>query len=86
MILCVWTAVHLNIPGSNEGTKQRVLRKFGWLLLALLAPEIVAWNAWEQRRIARKLRDDLVKALETGRSSPPNLHFLRLEVWDGAQS
>lgn len=45
MLLCVWTAVHLNIspPGAFWSPK---LRKLGWLILALLAPEIVAYTAW----------------------------------------
>ena len=45
MLLCVWTAVHLNIspPGTVWGPR---LRKVGWLVLALLAPEMVAYTAW----------------------------------------
>jgi hypothetical protein len=66
MILCVWTAVHLNIPEPNGGTKQSLLRKPGWLLMALLAPEIVAWNAWGQRRIARELANNFIEAFEPG--------------------
>lgn len=64
MILCVWTAVHLNIPERSGTTNQKFLRKPGWLLLALLAPEIVAWNAWEQRQIARELKNDFIKAFD----------------------
>lgn len=64
MILCVWTAVHLNIPEHNGGMKQSFLRKPGWLLMALLAPEIVAFNAWQQRRIARELTNDFIEAFE----------------------
>lgn len=45
MLLCVWTAVHLNVPppGDRWGL---YLRKIGWLILALLAPELVASTAW----------------------------------------
>ena len=45
ILLCVWTAVHLNVPppGSFWGPR---LRKVGWLILALLAPEMVAYTAW----------------------------------------
>lgn len=45
LLLCVWTAVHLNIspPGSFW---RPFLRKVGWLILALLAPEVVAYTAW----------------------------------------
>jgi hypothetical protein len=95
MFLCVWTAVHLNIPDRNGGTKQNFLRKPGWLLLALLAPEIVAWNAWEQRRIARELTNAFVEALGPGQPSTPGWfrrawksmerYFTGSKVWIGAQ-
>ena len=45
MLLCVWTAVHLNVsPPGNVWTPR--LRKVGWMILALLAPELVAYTAW----------------------------------------
>jgi hypothetical protein len=40
MGLCVWTAIHLNLP-ENKKTTQQYWRKLGWLVLGLLAPEIV---------------------------------------------
>ena len=48
MLLCVWTAVHLNVspPGSVWVPR---LRKVGWLVLALLAPEMIAFTAWYVR-------------------------------------
>jgi hypothetical protein len=77
LILCAWTAVHLNIP-EQPNSKERpylrkakwlskflpkphilvpVLRKAGWLVLGLLAPELVAFTAWyqyvEAKRTAR---------------------------------
>ena len=45
MLLCVWTAVHLNISPPGSVWKPR-LRKVGWLILALLAPEMIAYTAW----------------------------------------
>lgn len=45
MFLCVWSAVHLNVPPPGEVWKPR-LRKLGWLILTLLAPEMVAYTAW----------------------------------------
>ena len=41
MGLCVWTAVHLNVPGHHK-TRQQILRKAGWLIMGLLAPELVS--------------------------------------------
>jgi len=40
MILCVWTAVHLNIPDHNKANAQ-MWRKLGWMITALFAPEYV---------------------------------------------
>ena len=48
MLLCVWTAVHLNVSPRGSVWRPR-LRKVGWLVLALLAPEMVAYTAWYVR-------------------------------------
>ena len=45
MLLCVWTAVHLNVSPPGKVWESR-LRKVGWMILALLAPELVAYTAW----------------------------------------
>ena len=45
MLLCVWTAVHLNISPPESFWSPK-LRKVGWLILALIAPEMVAYTAW----------------------------------------
>jgi hypothetical protein len=44
--LCVWQAVHLNIPPPGEPKYKQTLRRFGWLILAVIAPELVAATAW----------------------------------------
>ena len=63
--LCVWTAVHLNIPvpipsPDNRPLKIRIWRNYycrraRWVLLGLLAPELVVYTAWMQWESARKL-------------------------------
>lgn len=40
LFLCVWSALHLNIPAKTTFTS-KVLRRTQWLVLALLAPELV---------------------------------------------
>jgi hypothetical protein len=54
MSLCIWTLLHLNLPGHKRRRLQN-LRKLCWMVLGLLAPELVVWNALEQRRIVRQL-------------------------------
>ena len=41
LVLCVWTVVHLNIP-EHRMAKRQVLHKLKWLLMALMAPEVVS--------------------------------------------
>jgi hypothetical protein len=53
--LCLWTALHLNIPRHKEGVWRPKLRKVAWLLLGLLAPKMLAYTAWYQHRAAHKL-------------------------------
>jgi hypothetical protein len=59
--LCVWTAVHLNIPEKlDKGLplreriwKNYYCRRARWVLLGLLAPELVVYTAWMQWESAR---------------------------------
>ena len=44
--LCVWQAVHMNIPPPSERPYKQTLRRIGFVILALIAPEVVALNAW----------------------------------------
>ena len=38
--LCVWTAIHLNVP-EHGGYWPQIRRKIGWMILGFLAPELV---------------------------------------------
>jgi hypothetical protein len=59
--LCVWTALHLNLKEHDDPTFLRISyqtwRKAGWLLIGLLAPEMVVYTAWFQRSRAKWFRD-----------------------------
>ncbi|KAK4196854.1 hypothetical protein QBC40DRAFT_312562 [Triangularia verruculosa] len=65
--LCVWTSVHVNIDGLPAGGQQsrkwwnplgwttwQQRRKLGCMVFAFFAPEIVAFTAWEQWKMAKK--------------------------------
>jgi hypothetical protein len=43
MFLCVWSALHLNIPARTQW-RARAGRRATWLLFALLAPELVSYS------------------------------------------
>lgn len=57
--LCLWTAIHMNVPPLKSGFLSRLLRKSGWVLFGFLAPELVAFAAFQQFREARKLSDEV---------------------------
>jgi hypothetical protein len=53
LALCVYTAVHLNVPPSDSKFSH-ILRKTKWALIALIAPELVLYTAWHQWYQARE--------------------------------
>lgn len=71
IFLCVWTAVHLNLPLRTEAeqrwyAKRQLWRKIGWLILTLLAPDMAIYTAWSQRREAIRLKNLRIKAEKRG--------------------
>jgi hypothetical protein len=68
IFLCVWRAIHLNVPSPNEPPYKQILRRIGWSILAVIAPEVVALNAWLQYREARRL----MEYVNYKRGMPPN--------------
>ncbi|KAF7947965.1 hypothetical protein EAE96_009035 [Botrytis aclada] len=61
---CVYTAIHLNIPPTGEKAYFGWARKAKWVMIALLAPEIVAYTAFEQYYLGRKFLKKLVSQEE----------------------
>ena len=55
LVLCVWTAIHLNVPSYHESQLSQWLRKLKWVLLAIMAPEFCAYTACEQYLEAKNL-------------------------------
>ncbi|KAJ7072989.1 hypothetical protein C8F01DRAFT_1105941 [Mycena amicta] len=56
--LCVWTAIHLNIPEPGSAARH-FLRKITWLAVGLMAPEVVTFIAWNQYSSALRLVNEL---------------------------
>ena len=57
--LCVWTAIHMNVPAHDESAVSIWLRKVKWVFIALLAPEFVAYVALQQLARAIAFRKGL---------------------------
>jgi hypothetical protein len=39
--LCIWTAIHLNVPEHGASWARQTWRKVGWMMLGFVAPELV---------------------------------------------
>ena len=57
IFLCTWTSLHLNVPSLGERYWQRWLRKFRWMVQAIMAPEFVVALATGQKAEARRSVD-----------------------------
>jgi hypothetical protein len=55
IFLCVWQAIHLNVPPPGEPIYKQLLRRVHWAIIAIIAPELAALNAWLQYRRASEL-------------------------------
>ena len=54
IFLCTWTSLHLNVPSPKEKYWQRCVRKFRWMLTAIIAPEFIVGFATGQKVEARR--------------------------------
>ncbi|KAF1927529.1 uncharacterized protein M421DRAFT_393038 [Didymella exigua CBS 183.55] len=53
--LCVYSAVHLNVPRKGESSIRVLVREFKWCIIGLFAPELILYTAWRQLASARQL-------------------------------
>ena len=73
LILCVYTSLHLNVPAHKSSASNSFLMKAKYVLLGLLAPELIAFNAWRQRTVA----SSLVARLRKDRGGKQRTAFFR---------
>src|ERR1700759_183629 len=61
IFLCTWAALHLDVPEDPwEVWLKSFLRRVGWMMMALLAPEAVLYRAFgEWARSSGDLMDNL---------------------------
>jgi hypothetical protein len=60
--LCIYSAVHLNVPPKGERLYQTLLQEFKWCIICLFAPELILYTAWRQLAAARQLRFEVAQA------------------------
>lgn len=68
--LCVYTAIHLNVPPPNVGKFGFLGRKTKWVFIGILAPELVVYAAWRQLTQATYV----ARVLSEHRSDKVSLH------------
>jgi hypothetical protein len=87
--LCVWTAIHLNVPAKldkGQPLRQRLWNSYyclraRWVLLGLLAPELVVYTAWMQWESARKFAKETGMTMTHGFYAGMGGYHLRTETY-----
>ncbi|KAF2150490.1 hypothetical protein K461DRAFT_287323 [Myriangium duriaei CBS 260.36] len=63
LVLCVWSALHLNVPNAGRTASQTFLLNVRWIITGIYAPELVVFTAWRQWCSAKLLRDAASRSL-----------------------
>lgn len=80
LISCVYTAIHLNVPpGEVKGRWSTILEKLKWVAVAILAPEIVLYNAVSQFLEARWLQKELKRLRRWQKSTSSRVAAMDVE-------
>ncbi|EKM77090.1 hypothetical protein AGABI1DRAFT_13751, partial [Agaricus bisporus var. burnettii JB137-S8] len=58
ILACTWVALHLDVPKSHQSIWKYFWRRFGWMIVALIAPELIAGIAIKERLAAKKYMDE----------------------------
>ncbi|KAE8385390.1 hypothetical protein BDV23DRAFT_18963 [Aspergillus alliaceus] len=69
LALCVWTAIHPNIPLVYR-TWPTFLERLGLMFLAIVFPEVIISSAWSQRRRAKELLYDVNRSIGRTATGP----------------
>jgi hypothetical protein len=59
LVLCVYTAIHLNIPAKKDSKSTVWLRKIKWVVISIFGPEVVVLTALDQLLSAREFLRNL---------------------------
>ena len=61
LTLCVWSALHLNVPSKSQTTLASFMTQCRWIITGVYAPELVvftAWRQWSSAKLLSKLVDE----------------------------
>jgi hypothetical protein len=63
--LCVWSAVHLDLPEQSETKTHYTFKYLKWSILGIFGPELLIWVAWRQFISARTLTKSIQEVSKT---------------------
>ena len=69
LVLCVWSALHLNIPRHGVTRREKLWTNIRWITAGIYAPELVVFTAWRQWKSA-KLLSAAIHELEQDEKGP----------------
>ncbi|KAF1971575.1 hypothetical protein BU23DRAFT_600136 [Bimuria novae-zelandiae CBS 107.79] len=88
LTICVWSALHLNVPAQDSRLKDRNVRRARWIILGLFAPELVVSTAFAQfltaKWLCREIRKDVQYRKEHG-TDPAWSSEQQLQEWSITQ-
>ncbi|KAK3319945.1 hypothetical protein B0T19DRAFT_275199 [Cercophora scortea] len=84
LTLCVWSALHLNVPPAHRTFQRRFRDKAKWVLYGIFAPELVVATAAAQFIVARWLKAQIERDAKH-RLCEANDHDLSPHTWDTTQ-
>ncbi|KAI0444896.1 hypothetical protein F4803DRAFT_510220 [Xylaria telfairii] len=61
LALVLWTMLHLNLPAPSDSNKTVICRRIRWLLVGLLAPELILMYSFAQFTSAQQSVEDMKK-------------------------
>jgi hypothetical protein len=62
LTLCAYTAIHPNVPKQGSTYSDFLWTRTKWVMVGILAPELVVYTAWRQWTSARHLNTELTKS------------------------
>ncbi|USP76876.1 hypothetical protein yc1106_04150 [Curvularia clavata] len=83
--LCVYSAVHLNVPRKSDKNYQVLIRELQWCVVGLFAPELILYTAWRQLASARQLcieMEDIRREASSNETNDKNVAVTEAHVQD----
>ncbi|KAI4135952.1 MAG: hypothetical protein LQ341_005821 [Variospora aurantia] len=82
LVLCVWSALHLNVPHPDDTVWYRFWVNTRWIFTGVYAPELVVFTAWRQWSSAKILG----RKVQEAKSSSPRIDKQPRHQWTMAHN